>query len=340
MKRILVIGACILLTVCAVVGIKYYRWVYLSNTKQGITNLVLLPDGSCYADVIRALREQEILINRKAFEWVAGKMHFGDRSVKSGRYYISPGMSNYALIQKLRLGQQDAIDLIINSAHTMEDLAGLVGRQLEVDSLTFLQYLRNEYLPGSDYTEANILSLFIPNTYEVWWNVSARKLVERMEMEHLRFWNEERRSAAASLSMTPVEVYTLASIVESETQAQDERPAIAGVYHNRLKKGMPLQADPTIRFALKDMSIRRILHRHLEIESPYNTYLYPGLPPGPIAMPTIHSLDAVLKPAEHEFIFFCAKPGYEGRHLFAKSHATHVENARQYQAWLNEQGIR
>jgi UPF0755 protein len=221
----------------------------------------------------------------------------------------------------------------------LEDLAGIIGNQLEVDSFVFLQYMRGEYLPKSAYTVETILCLFIPNTYEVWWNVSPEKLVARMESEHKKFWNEERLAAARNLAMTPNEVYTLASIVESETQAQDERPAIAGVYHNRLALNMPLQADPTVRFALNDPGIRRIMHKHLEIESPYNTYLHTGLPPGPIAMPTIHSIDAVLKPAQHDYIFFCAKPGFEGRHLFATTLSAHLENARIYQSWLNEQGI-
>ncbi|HLF62939.1 MAG TPA: endolytic transglycosylase MltG [Saprospiraceae bacterium] len=339
MKRIL-IAACILLAVGAVTGWKYYKWIYHANTQEGMTNLILLPEGSGYTDVFQALSEQEILVHPKSFEWVAKRMHFNDQSVKAGRYFVQPGTSNYALIQKLRLGEQDAIDLVINSAHTLEDLAGIIGKQLEVDSFTFLQYMRSDYLPESNYTQETILSLFIPNTYEVWWNVRPDKLLARMESEHARFWNAERKAAAENLSMTSVEVYTLASIVESETQARDERAAIAGVYHNRLNQNIPLQADPTVRFALKDLSLRRIMHKHLEIESPYNTYLHPGLPPGPIAMPTIHSIDAVLKPEKHDYIFFCAKPGNDGRHLFAKTLSGHLENARQYQAWLNEQGIR
>ncbi len=340
MKRIVVIAACILIVIVTAFSWKYYNWIYHPNTQEGITNLILLHDDSGYNEVLQALTEQNILINPRAFEWVAKKMKFGDQSVKSGRYFVQPGTSNYDLIQKLRLGQQDAIDLVINSAHRLEDLAGVVGRQLEMDSFIFLQYMRGEYLPKSNYTQETILSLFIPNTYEVWWNVSPEKLLARMESEHTKFWNTERLAEAQNLSMTPIEVYTLASIVESETQAQDERPSIAGVYLNRLKQNMPLQADPTIRFAVNDPGIRRILHRHLEIESPYNTYLHAGLPPGPIAMPTIHSIDAVLKPVEHDYIFFCAKPGYEGRHLFAKTLSAHLVNARQYQSWLNEQGIR
>ena len=340
MKRIVIIGICLLVAAGAFLGIKYYKWIYHANTKQGTGNLILLPEGSAYADVLNALQDQDLLINPKAFTWVAKKMRFGDKSIKSGRYYITPGQSNYALIQKLRLGQQDAIDLVIHAAHTVDAVAGDIGRQLEVDSLDLLRFIYDEYLPGSEYRRETLLSLFIPNTYQVWWNLSARKLMERMEQEHDRFWNEKRRTAAEALSMTPEEVYTLASIVESETQAEEERATIAGVYHNRLKRGIPLQADPTIRFAIGDPGIRRVLFRHLEIDSPCNTYLHTGLPPGPIAMPTIHSIDAVLFPESHDFIFFCAKPGYDGRHLFAKTNAAHAENARVYQAWLDQQGIR
>lgn len=340
MKRLLIAAACVVLIVGLLLGWKFYKWIYHPNTQEGITNFVLLHEGSRYSDVLQALTEQGILINTKSFEWVAKRMQFGDKSVKPGRYFIQPGSNNYVVIQKLRLGEQDACDLVINSAHTLEDLAGVIGRQIEVDSFTFLQYMRDTYLPKSDYTEETILTLFIPNTYEVWWNVSVENLLLRMESEHTRFWNAARRAAADRLSMTPVQVYTLASIVESETQAQEERGMIAGVYHNRLQQGMPLQADPTIRFALKDMTIRRVLHKHLEIDSPYNTYRNPGLPPGPIAMPTIHSIDAVLNPESHDYLFFCAKPGYDGRHLFAKTLSGHLENARQYQAWLNSEGIR
>ena len=339
MKRIFLGFVILIIVIGAFIGRRYYRWIYHSNTRETTTNLILLREGSTYADVFDALNEQGILVNPKSFQWVAHRMEFGDQSIKSGRYLIPARMSNYALIQKLRLGDQDPVNLVINSAHTLEDLAGEIGKQLEADSLTFLQYMRNTYLPHSQYKSETILSLFIPNTYEVWWNVSVEKLLERMQSEHEKFWNADRTAAAQQLNMTPVEVYTLASIVESETQAQEERKTIAGVYLNRLRLRMPLQADPTIRFALKDPTIHRILHKHLEIESPYNTYKYIGLPPGPIAMPTIHSIDAVLYPEEHDYVFFCAKPGNEGKHAFAKTFSAHMVNARNYQAWLDQNGI-
>jgi UPF0755 protein len=317
-----------------------YGWVYNANTQSGISNIVFIHDTTNLQELHQTLINQEILISGKSFQWVAKRMKFGDPAIKTGRYFIQAGLSNYEVIQKFRLGQQDAIDLVINSTPTIEDLAGLFGSQLEFDSLSYLTYVRDTFIPESTYTEETILTLFIPNTYQVWWSVNPRKLVARMELEHQRFWDTERIAKAKELQLIPSEVYTLASIVESETQALDERATIAGVYLNRIRSGIPLQADPTVRFALRDPTIRRILHRHLEIDSPYNTYIYAGLPPGPIAMPSIQSIDAVLNAESHDYIFFCARPGYDGRHLFAKTLSAHMANARVYQNWLNEQGIR
>lgn len=336
----LIAAGIVIIAAAAVMAWRYYGWIYDGNTRQAKSNILLIHEGASYQDVVDSLIALDVLINVTSFERVARLMKFGDRSIKEGRYYLPAHMSNRALIQKLRLGQQDAIDLVIHSAHTLAELAGKIAAQIEMDSLTFLSYMRDVYLPASTYTEENILTLFIPNTYEVWWNVSSENLLERMETEHARFWNETRLAAAQELSLKPTEVYTLASIVEAETQAKEERKTIAGVYLNRLRRDIPLQADPTIRFALRDDSVRRILHKHLTIDSPYNTYQNTGLPPGPIAMPTIHSIDAVLYPEDHDYIFFCAKPGYDGRHLFAKTLSAHLENARIYQSWLNEQGIR
>lgn len=340
MKRVLFAGIVVLLGVAAVFGWRFYGWIYNPNTQLATSNLIYIEEGACFDDVVDSLTVKEILIHPQSFKWVARRMQYGDHNIKAGRYYIPTQISNYRLIQKLRLGQQDAVDLVINMSHTIEELAGEVSGQLAMDSVEFLNFLYRDYLPESQYTPEDLLTLFIPNTYEVWWNVSPERLVRRMETEHGRFWNADRIAAAEALNMTPADVYTLASIVEAETQAKDERKTIAGVYLNRLREGIPLQADPTVRFALQDQSIRRILHRHLQIESPYNTYLNLGLPPGPIGMPTIHSIDAVLYPENHDYIFFCARPGYDGRHLFARTLSGHMANARQYQAWLDTMGIR
>jgi len=340
MKRVLIAVLLILLVLGALLGWKYYRWIYHPNTQSGESDILFVHDTMSVEDLSQTLVAQNILVNARSFKWVARRMKFGDESIKEGRYFIPSGLSNYRLLQKLRLGQQDAIDLVIHSSPTMEELAGAVASQVEFDSMELLTYLRQEYIPQSDYSQETLLSLFIPNTYEVWWNIKPQKFIERMVLEHDRFWNPVRLARANALGLTPVEVYTLASIVESETQARDERATIAGVYLNRIAKGIPLQADPTVRFALQDRTIRRVLLKHLEIESPYNTYLYAGLPPGPITMPSINSIDAVLNAEDHDYLFFCAKPGYEGRHAFAKSLTAHLANARIYQSWLNAEGIR
>ncbi len=339
-KRIVWITVSILLIVAALGGWRCYHWVYDPNTGKGTSNLIYVYAGDCYEDVYQALATQGILIRPRSFDWVASRMHFDDHSIKEGRYLIPVGISNYDLIHKLRLGQQDPVDLVINTAPTLNDLAAILDRQLAMDSSAFIAYTQDTYIPRSAYTPETILSLFIPNTYEVWWNVSPAKLLARMESEHDRFWNADRRAKAAQLSMTPTEVYTLASIVESETQVSDERATIAGVYLNRLRLHIPLQADPTIRFALKDKTVHRILLKHLEIDSPYNTYRNSGLPPGPITMPTIQSIDAVLNAEDNDYLFFCARPGYDGRHDFARTLSAHLANARHYQKWLDQQGIR
>jgi UPF0755 protein len=340
MKRILIFGALLVIVAGGLLAWKFYGWINHPNTQRGNSNVIFIHDTTNFVLLREDLISQKILISPKSFDWVARRMDFDDTRIKKGRYYLQAGLSNYQLIQKLRLGQQDAIDLIINSSHTLEELAGSLSRQLASDSLAYLAYIRDTFIPQNAYQEETILSLFIPNTYQVWWSVTPRKLIDRMTLEHERFWNAERLAKAEHLTLTPTEVYTLASIVESETQVHEERRTIAGVYLNRIRQHIPLQADPTIRFALQDPTIRRILYRHLELDSPYNTYLYPGLPPGPISMPSIQSIDAVLDAEEHEYLFFCARPGYDGRHLFAKNLRAHMANARVYQTWLNEQGIR
>lgn len=341
MKRFVIAGVLLALIACgALIAWKYYRWIYAPNTQTGTTSVLLIHEGTSASGVLEALSEGDMVVNARSLRWVATRMKYGDQSVKSGRYVISAELSNYDLLHKLRLGAQDPVALTIHAAHSAEEVAGTIGRQLQTDSLSFLRYLRDTFLPQSEYNEATLLCMFIPNTYEVWWNVSPARLVERLQTEHKRFWDESRRAKAAAISMTPTEVYTLASIVERETQVADERRTIAGVYLNRLRRGIPLQADPTVVFALGDPTIRRVLHRHLELDSPYNTYRYAGLPPGPIAMPAVQCIDAVLDAEQHDYLYFCAYPGYEGRHAFATTLNAHMVNARRYQAWLDAEGIR
>ena len=344
MRRLLIRGIIILIVVGLMVtihlGLKYWRYIHSANTTgPGTDVIVLVPHEATFEDVLDSLVTHRAINHQPSFKWVAGRMKFDSDAVKSGRYRITPGLSNRELIHKLRLGDQEPIDLIINTSHTIPEVAGKIANQVEADSAELLNYIIEEYLPGSGLTRETLLTTFIPNTYEVFWNTSAKSLIERLVLEHDRFWNGDRMTQAGAVGLTPEEVYVLASIVERETHLNEERRRLSGVYYNRLKKNIPLQADPTVLYALNDPTIKRVLYKHLEVESPYNTYIHPGLPPGPICMPSMSSLLAALTPEQHDYYYFCAKPGAEG-HVFARTLSEHNRNARAYQQWLNSQGIR
>ena len=250
-------------------------------------------------------------------------------------------MSNIQLVRLLRSGNQVPVKVTFNNVRTKEDLAEKITANLEVSKEQFLDLLQDSvYIRKFDFDEETIMSMFIPNTYELWWNTSAEGLFDRMYREYQSFWTEDRKQKAKSLGLSQKEVSTLASIVQAESQKADERPKIAGVYLNRMKIGMPLQADPTLVFATGDFTLKRILNVHKEIESPYNTYKYTGLPPGPINLPDINSLNAVLNAEQHKYMYFCAKEDFSGYHNFTTSYSEHLANAARYQAELNKRGIK
>jgi UPF0755 protein len=251
-------------------------------------------------------------------------------TVRPGKYKIEPKTSYIDLIRKLRAGIQEPVNLTFNNIRTKQDLAGNLSKQIELDSLTILKHFINQ--PES-------FLHFIPNTYEVYWNLSEKSLFSKMKKEYNKFWNTSRKAKAKKIGLTPKEVAVLASIVQSETQKNDEKPRVAGVYANRLKKGMLLQADPTLIFAHQDFTITRVLNIHKEIDSPYNTYKYTGLPPEPICLPEISSLDAVLNYENHDYIFFCAKEDFSGYHNFAKTNRQHERNAAVYRKALDAREI-
>ncbi|MCB0689193.1 MAG: endolytic transglycosylase MltG, partial [Saprospiraceae bacterium] len=239
-------------------------------------------------------------------------------------------------------GNQTPVNLVINNVRTINDLAGKIASQVEVDSSTLANYLKDpSFLNKFDLDAEDAMTLFIPNTYQVYWTVSPDALSERLSQEKIKFWeSNDRVRKATDLNLTPAQVYTLASIVERETQAGKERPTVAGLYLNRLKQGIPLQADPTVVFATGIYDLRRVLNVHLEIDSPYNTYKYAGLPPGPIFMPSIQSIDAVLDAEKHDYLYMCARPDNSGLHAFAASLSAHNQNANRYRQWLNDRGIK
>ena len=253
-------------------------------------------------------------------------------NIHTGRYAIEPGMKTYDVLRLLRNGQQTPIMLTVPDVRTMEQLAGRLSRKLMADSTEIAALIVGDTLAPC---------LFVPDTYEVYWNISADMLLERMRREHDAFWNSNgRRQLAADKGLTPDEVCTLASIIDEETANNDEKPAIAGMYLNRLRIGMPLQADPTVKFAMQDFKLRRIYNAHLETESPYNTYKNTGLPPGPIKIASKQGIDAVLHAENNDYLYMCAKEDFSGTHNFARTFSEHQKNAARYVKALNQRGIK
>jgi UPF0755 protein len=251
--------------------------------------------------------------------------------IKPGHYVLQEGMSNDALINMLRLGTQTPVQVIFNNIRTKEQLARVISKQIEADSSSLMAFLNDTaYLLALGLNNETALCLFIPNTYEFFWNTSARQFMDRMQREHDAFWAGNREEKARAIGLSQAEVITLASIVDKETNKNDEKAAIAGVYMNRLDRNWLLQADPTLVYASGDFGLTRVLNIHKEINSPYNTYMYAGLPPGPICIPSIASIDAVLNYEDHDYFFFCAKDDFSGYHVFAKSITQHNRNARRY----------
>lgn len=331
----------IILTVGIVVGYMGYRMVYKNNVwLNGQPSVSLnIKTGATWDDVKLMLYKNGTIVHRASFEQLASLMQYPGH-VKSGHYLITPGMSNRALLNKLRAGKQDPVKLVFNNIRTKEDLAGRIGEQIEADSLSLLKELKDaDYLKTLGFTPENVISMFIPNTYEVYWNIPARKFIERMNKEYKAFWNDSRKSKLTEIKLTELQAITLASIVEKESNQNAEKPIIAGVYMNRLRQGWLLQADPTLVFALGDFSIKRVLNIYKTINSPYNTYRFTGLPPGPICLPSIASIDAVLNYAHHNYMYFCAKEDFSGFHNFAATLEEHAANAERYQRELDKQGI-
>ena len=264
-----------------------------------------------------------------------------DKHIRTGRYLIEPSKRIIDIYRQLKGGLQQPLMLTIPETRTMERLAALLDRKLMLDSATIAQALTDTaFCHQHGFTLETIPCLFVPNTYEVYWDMSLDDLMKRMHKEYDAFWNEERKAKASALGLTPDEVQTLASIVDEETANNPEKPTIAGLYLNRLKRGMLLQADPTVKFAMRDFTLRRILNVHLATDSPYNTYMYAGLPPGPIKIASIQGIDAVLSPARHDYLYMCAKEDFSGTHNFAVTLQEHQKNARRYQQALNARGIK
>lgn len=337
---LLVLG--ILLIFAMAFGFWLYKTVMSPNvqTAEGKDIELFIPTGSDYEQVKAIVLESNFIINEKSFNWVANKKELPD-NIHPGRYIVKDGMSNNQLVNMLRGGLQSPVKVTFNNIRNVDMLAGRIASQIEADSTSISNLLHNqEYINQLGFSSYTIPALFLPDTYEFYWNTDAEGFVVRMFQEYNKFWNEERKQQAISKGMTPVQVSTLASIVNRETNMSDEMPRVAGVYINRLKNNWLLQADPTLIFAWNDYSIKRVLDRHKEIESPYNTYKYLGLPPGPICIPSLSAIKAVLNAENHHYFYFCAKEDFSGYHNFAKTLAEHNRNAAKFQQALNQRGIK
>lgn len=330
----------IVLIAGGIVGFNYYQKIFGNNVLQ--SGFLYIKSSDKLQDVVGNLKD--FIKDQDDFLWVAEKKKFA--TVKGGKYKIEEGMSNNDLINLLRSGNQTPIKVSFNNQDTLEKLAGRIATEIEADSISLLNAFKDSsFLADKNITEAQMLGYFIPNTYELFWNTSAEQFRDRMFKESKKFWNKDRLAKAKKLGMTPNEVMALASIVQKEADKVSERPRVAGLYLNRIKIGMPLQADPTIIYILKqqngqDFQVKRVLYKDLKIKSPYNTYLHRGLPPSLIAMPDISSIDGVLNHEKHDYIYMCVNVEKIGYHAFASTSKQHSRNAKKYHDWLNKLGIK
>ena len=340
-KKVIISFVAIIFLFGILLAHRLYSYVYQPNIKlnEKTQQFIYIPTNSRFSDIVRILSDEGLLIDKNSFEWVAERKNYR-YNIKAGRYFINRELNNNELLNLLRSGEQIPVKVTFNNLRTKQQLAGKITSQIEADSIAIIQHLNDTtFLIETGLNPNNVNSLFIPNTYELYWNTSAKQFVDRMQKEYNKFWNNERLKKAETIGLTKFEVSALASIVEMESYKKDERPIIAQLYLNRLKKGMKLQSDPTIIFAIGDFTIRRVLTKDLKIDSPYNTYLHKGLPPGPICIPSINAIDAVLNASKNDYLFMCAKEDFSGYHNFAKTSRGHTKNAKKYRRALNKRKI-
>ena len=337
-KRILVFVIIIMALVAVMGGIGYY-YVFTPNTVVTDDGILYIRDSNSVAQVFKTLRSRGYIKNPNTLSSVAKLKKFSS-SVKSGKYKIRDGMNNNELVNMFRVGNQVPVHFTFNNMRTIEEFADEAQEELAVSKDELMALLTDsDVLAELGFNSNTILAMFIPNTYEIYWNIPAMDLLKRMKKEYARFWNENRMAKAREIGLSPEEVITLASIIEEETVKAEEYPVIAGVYMNRLNKGIKLDACPTLKFVLGDFTISRILDRHMQIDSPYNTYMYAGLPPGPIRMASIKVIDSVLNYQKHDYLFFCAKSDFSGYHNFSRTLRQHNAYAREYHRELNKRKI-
>ncbi len=316
-----------------------YLYLFKSNIPSDIKQeYVKIPTNSSFDDLVNQLLTEGVITDEDDFQRWANWLDF--QTPRAGRFRIEAGWSSFELIKHIFKGEQSPVKIVLNNERTPEQVAGKVSRFLESDSMTFLQTFNDTLLLDSlGINRESLMCIFLPNTFEFYWNTEPRKFLERMSKEYEKFWTADRIAKAAAKGLTPEQVITMASIVDGETSRKDELPKVAGAYLNRLKQNMRLQADPTVQFALMEIentpSFRRLYNKDYQVSHPYNTYIHTGLPPGPICMPSPASVEAVLNPESHNYIFFVGKPDNSGYHNYAETYEQHLVNVKIYQDWLN-----
>lgn len=320
----------------------YLYWVLFAGnvTSSNKTKFVYIPSGCTDEQFKQIIQDSSVITRTSSFFMLAGKMGLWGH-IKAGRYGLAPGMGNYHLVKMFRSGQQTPVRVVVNKFRTPGAFFQKLNQSLEADSNAFAQaFMDSLFLNDLTLNQYQMPSIIIPATYEIWWNARPEQVAQKFATAYRSFWDKERRNAATSIGLSIPEVVTIASIVEEETNQNDEKEDVASVYLNRWRKGMKLDADPTVKFAVGDFSLKRILNVHTAIESPYNTYRVVGLPPGPICTPGTASIDAVLANKQTDYLFFCAREDFNGHHNFASNYEAHLANARRYQQALNQRGIR
>lgn len=317
-----------------------YQIIYTPNilVEKDNRSLLIRP-GESFRELQERLYNEDIVQDGVSFGFLAKLMDY-DENMKPGHYVLKRNMTNIEAIRLLRSGEQTPLNVTFNNLRLKRELAARITKDLIAEEDELYRLMNDSAtVAGYGFDTVSIVSMFIPNTYQFFWTTTAPEIMERMHREYEKFWTEERRQKAERKGMSPQEVSVLASIVQAETSKADEMPRVAGVYLNRLNRNMRLEADPTLVYAANDFGIRRVLNEHKAIDSPYNTYMYRGLPPGPINIPHIAALDAVLNAEDHNYLFFCAKDDFSGYHAFAATYNEHLRNARKYQRALNQRKV-
>jgi len=338
-KKYIIAFVAVIIIALGLTGLFYYLKYFGANVTDK-QEYLYIHTGATYQDVYKTIRDEGIVKDSTTFNWAAQNMKYTSR-VKPGKYHLVSGMSNRRLINMLASGTQEPVTLNFHNLRLKEEFAGFVSKKIEPDSTSIIRLLDSaDFVKQYGFTTDNVYAMFIPNTYQLYWNNTPEKFFKRMYANYEKFWTPERKQKADALGLSPIQVSILASITDAEALHDDEMPTIAGLYLNRLKKGMKLESDPTVIFAKQDFTIKRVLNKYLSYNSPYNTYLHTGLPPGPIMMPSVNALNSVLNYQKTDFIYMCAKADFSGYHAFATTVTEHLINARKFQQALNERNIK